>query len=144
MTKRGTFILVVLFVMTGSSFTLRIPSQPARANGAVAMTASPAPKIGQVTRMQLRAVPREYHGPCPEVIRFIGEVTFDGPGKMLYDIERSDGTKPEHGKGLSFAGAGTKRVDDTWEIRRSYTGWEMLVSGDQQSNKADFHVECTK
>jgi hypothetical protein len=144
MTKRGRFILVVLFVMTSSSLPLKVLSHPARLGGAAAMMASPTPKIGQVVRMQLRAVPREYHGPCPEVIRFIGEITFDGPGKMLYDIERSDGTKAEHGKGLSFAGAGTKRVDDTWEIRKSYTGWEMLVSGDQQSNKADFHVECTK
>ncbi len=108
------------------------------------MMGSPAPKIGQVTRMELRAVPREYRGPCPKTIRFIGMITFDGPGKIVYSIERSAGAKLAQGRNLSFAGAGTKRVDDTWEIGKSYTGWEMLASGDLRSNKAEFRVECTK
>jgi hypothetical protein len=144
MIQRGMLFLMAFFVMTWNPLPLKVLNRPARPNGAVAMIASPAPKIGQVTRMQLRAVPKEYRGSCPQVIRFIGEITFDGPGKMLYDIERSDGTRPARGKALSFAGAGTKRIDDTWMIRNSYTGWEMLVSGDQQSNQAEFRVECTK
>ncbi len=144
MSKRGILILMVLFVVTSSSLPLKVLSHPARPNGGVAMTGSPAPKIGQVTRMELRAVPREYRGPCPKIIRFIGMITFDGPGKMVYNIERSDGAKLAQGRDLSFAGAGTKRVDDTWEIGKSYTGWETLASGDLRSNKAEFRVECTK
>jgi hypothetical protein len=144
MTQCGRLVLMALFVMTCSALPLKVPSHPARLNGAVAMMASPAPKIGQVTRIQLRAVPREYRGTCPQVIRFVGGITLDGPGKVPYHFERSDGTKPAQGKELSFAGAGTKRIDDTWEIRKSYAGWETLVSGDQQSSKADFRVECTK
>ncbi|MGD1155922.1 MAG: hypothetical protein ABSA41_08855 [Terriglobia bacterium] len=144
MAKRGILILMVLFVMTSGSLPLKVLSHPARPNGGVAMRGSPVPNIAQVTRMELRAVPKEYRGPCPKVIRFIGEITFDGPGKMVYNIERSDGAKLAHGRDLSFAGAGTKRVDDTWEIGKSLEGWEMLASGDQRSNKAEFRVECTK
>jgi len=144
MTQRGSLILMVLFVLTSSSLLLKVLSHPARLGGAGAMVASPAPKIGQVVRMQLRAEPREYRGPCPKVIRFIGLITFDGPGKMVYNIERSDGAKLARGRELSFAGAGTKRVEDTWQIVKSYKGWEMLTSGDVRSNKAEFEVDCSK
>jgi hypothetical protein len=144
MTQRTSLVLVAIFVMASGSLPLKVLSRPARPDGAAAMMASPAPKSGQVTRMQLRAVPKEYRGACPQVIRFIGLITFDGPGKVVYSIQRSDRAKPGPERKLAFAGAGTKRIDDTWEIRKSYTGWEMLVSGDQQSNKAEFRVECTK
>jgi hypothetical protein len=144
MSKRGSLVLVVLLVVTSGSSTPKVLSYPARSSGRVATMGSPAPNSGHVTRMQLRAVPREYRGPCPKIIRFIGMITFDGPGKIVYSIDRSDGAKLGHGRELSFAGAGTKRVDDTWEIGKSYTGWVMLTSGDLRSNKAEFRVECTK
>ena len=123
MAKRGILILMVLFVMTSGSLPLKVLSHPARPNGGVAMRGSPAPNIAQVTRMELRAVPKEYRGPCPKVIRFIGEITFDGPGKTVYNIERSDGAKPHMEEISPSPVQGQKRVDDTWEIGKSLEGW---------------------
>jgi hypothetical protein len=141
--SKASIFLSALLVIPFAFLPLRVLNHSPQPCAAATMAATPAPKLGQVTRMSLRAVPREYRGPCPKVIRFIGEITFDGPGKMLYHIERSDGAKPTNAKEVSFAGAGTKRVDDTWEIRKSYTGWELLASASMRSNKAEFTVNCT-
>jgi hypothetical protein len=144
MRTRSILILVVFLLVTSGFSTLRVLSHPARPSGAAAVMGSAARDIGHLTRMELRAVPREYRGPCPKVIRFIGEITFDGPGRMVYNVERSDRARLEHGRELSFARAERKRVEETWEIGKSYTGWVELASGNMRSNRAEFRVECTR
>ena len=136
MNKRGILILITICVLISSSLPLRVLSYPARAAGA-------APDAGHVTKMVILAVPSEYKGPCPHTIRFIGEIAFDGPGKMVYNIDRSDGAKLSEGRQLSFAGAGTKKVEYEWAIGKSLMGWVELDSGNMRSNKAEFKVDCT-
>jgi len=96
---------------------------------------------GHVTAMHLRAEPSNYNGRCPVTIHFIGAITANGPLTMVYGIERSDGVRAKGGE-RTFRGAGTQRVTDTWRLGESYSGWEMIGSGNMRSNRATFRVHC--
>ena len=100
---------------------------------------------GQVTRMELRASPADYNGPCPATISFHGFIRVDGPNTVIYAITRSDGATGKGQQTLHFAGAGQRPVYFTWRLGRpgeDYNGWAQIGSGNARSDKAEFHLHC--
>jgi hypothetical protein len=74
---------------------------------AVAAAAAPAAAFS-VTGLQAHAEPASYTGACPATITFVGEITADGPGTVVYRWEHSPGTGTP--KTVVFDAAGTRTV----------------------------------
>jgi len=92
----------------------------------------------------LSAVPSTYSGNCPTKINFKGSVTAARAGKVQYRFIRSDqAIAPVHT--LNFNRAGTRKVSTSWQIGRSYSGWqaiELLYPTSLKSNEARFTIRC--
>ncbi|MEZ4886445.1 MAG: hypothetical protein R3E32_17040 [Chitinophagales bacterium] len=99
----------------------------------------------KVTSATLSAVNPNVAGKCSQTIQFKGSISFNGTGTVQYRFTRSDGaTAPI--QSLHFAGAGTKSVSTTWQLGKSYQGWqgiEILSPNNLQSNRANFTLRCT-
>jgi len=99
--------------------------------------------------MRVAANPANYSGTCPTTIKFAGFITVGGgPATISYGVFRSDGG---HGKGgsHSFQHPGMWRSPEltAWSIGtpgHSVNGWVMIGSGNVKSNKAMFHMHCSK
>lgn len=104
---------------------------------------------GHVSAMRLVASPGNYNGACPTTIKFAGWITMaGGPGKITYGVFRSDGG---HGNGGShdFEKPGVWHSPEltTWQLGapgKTFNGWVTIGSGTVKSNRAAFHVHCTK
>jgi hypothetical protein len=86
-----------------------------------------------------------YNGSCPKAINFWGTITTNGPGKVTYRWERSDGsnvtTAPET---ITFTEAGTKTVTNIW-TRGEGTAWQrlhILTPDNAISSQVDFVLTC--
>lgn len=73
----------------------------------VAAAASPAAAFS-VTGLQAHAEPASYTGACPTTVTFVGQITVDGPGTVVYRWEHSPGTGLP--TSVAFDGPGTKTV----------------------------------
>jgi hypothetical protein len=142
MYKRGILTLGILVLMAVAYTPLKVLCHPAGLAGAGVIMARPPGPVGHLIRMSLTAERSEYRGPCPTTVRFRGEITMDGPGNMVYNINRSDGTHLSRGKPVHFNSAGTQKVVETWMLGKSYRGWLQLASGNMRSEKAEFSVTC--
>jgi len=112
---------------------------------AVSLAAFP-PANGHVTGMGLAASPPNYNGHCPATIHFNGWVRASGPMAMEGSFDRSDGARGGPVR-LHFGGAGQQRISDTWSLGspgQNVNGWEQFGSGNMRTNRAMFHVHCSK
>ena len=92
----------------------------------------------------LTASPAAYSGNCPTTINFRGMITASEAGRVQYKFIRSDGANAPV-QTLSFTAPGTKPVNTTWMLGRSYTGWEavkIVYPQEVESNKANFKITC--
>ena len=99
---------------------------------------------GEQFRATLRAEPTSYTGQCPTTIKFIGTITSPRAGNVQYKFIRSDGANAPV-QTLNFTAPGTKPVNTTWMLGRSYTGWEavkIVYPQEVESNKANFKITC--
>ena len=104
---------------------------------------------GHVVAMHMTASPANYSGTCPTTIKFPGWITVGGgPAEITYGVSRSDGG---HGNGgrHNFEKPGTWHSPEltSWELGKpgqSFNGWVMIGSGTVKSNKATFHLHCSK
>jgi hypothetical protein len=123
--RRGEMVAGLLAVLAAMSI------------GAFAASAA----AGRVTAIRIGADPANYAGRCPVTINFRGELTVDGPGTVTFGVTRSDGGHGPGGK-LTFKGAGSQNVSDSWQLGKSLSGWVMFGSGNVRSNRATFRVTC--
>ena len=93
---------------------------------------------------RLTANPVSYAGKCPTTITFKGSITVTEAMRLQYRFIRSDGASAPI-QTLNFDRPGTKEVNTTWTLGRSYTGWEaikVLYPQAVESNKANFSIQC--
>ena len=103
-----------------------------------------APSEFRVTKASLEAIPDRYEGSCPKTVIFKGRITANGKGIVKYEFVRSDGAKARV-QSLNFHAAGSKDVSTTWQLGRSYSGWQairILSPQKMESNRARFQVRC--
>jgi hypothetical protein len=100
-----------------------------------------------VTDVKAVANPKEYNGPCPATIEFIGTIFVSHhPARVTYYWERSDGAKgPRETVDIRSAGQG---VSTKWQVGqpgRNFNGWEKLhviAPTGITSDEATFRVRC--
>ncbi len=149
MFKRGVAVFSILLVIILTALNLTTQAASPKPGVAAGVTATPQYPVhragarGHVTAMRLVARPNNYNGRCPVTIHFLGSVVVNGPTSIEYGIMRSDGARAR-GERLNFAGAGSRRVGDSWQLGQSYSGWEMIGSGNMRSNRATFRVHCRR
>ncbi|MBP7133881.1 hypothetical protein KBA73_01565, partial [Patescibacteria group bacterium] len=74
----------------------------------------------------------------PMSYAFTGTITTNGAGTVTYTWERSDGAQSPQ-QTLSFSGAGSQTVTNSWELSATYSGWQrlrILGPNDMTSNQA--------
>jgi hypothetical protein len=108
------------------------------------------PGPSKVTSIVAKAVPSSYTGPGPTTTNFIADITVDGPCRVTYNWERSDGARSTV-ETLFFSAAGTKQVGNTWVVVQGPGGnfnilWErvnIITPIPMLSNKAEFILNIT-
>lgn len=82
--------------------------------------------------------------PCPITVELNGTITTNGPAEVKYTWLSSDNsTWPE--KTINFAKAGTEKVNTTWQLGKTYTGWvqlKVVAPNTILSTRANFRVNC--
>lgn len=76
-----------------------------------------------------------------DTFTFTGSISATAAGTVRYTWERSDGAWMAE-KTLTFTGAGTQTVTDTWTLGSNYNGWvrlHVLSPNDMSSNMATFN-----
>ena len=139
MSQRSVSVLVVCFALVACVLCVA-----ARASAPI-----PGANTGRLIEMRLAANPANYNGSCPTTIKFGGFITVCcGPNTVSYGVSRSDGG---HGNGGShnFQRPGTWRSPEltSWTLGRrgeTFNGWVMIGSGNMKSNRAMFHLHCSK
>lgn len=107
---------------------------------------SPATARAQDVQAALSAHPDNYSGGCPTTIQFRGRIKVTNPSihKVQYRFIRSDGAlAPVHT--LNFSGPGSKKVENSWQLGKSYRGWqavEVLYPRAVRSGRAAFRIRC--
>lgn len=104
----------------------------------------------KVTSVIAKAVPSSYSGPGPTTTNFMADITVDGPCRVTYNWERSDGARSTV-ETLFFSAAGTKQVGHTWIVLQGPGGnvnvlWErvnIITPIPMLSNKAEFILNIT-
>ena len=101
------------------------------------------------TTVTLRAFPQRYEGPCPTVVRFEGSITANGPGRIEYVFQWSNGERNLGGQ-LEFHRAGTQSVGATKTFQELpaglQSGWVSLVivnvPSPRETARASYSVRC--
>jgi hypothetical protein len=99
--------------------------------------------------MRLAANPANYTGSCPVTIKFAGFITVGGgPNTISYGVFRSDGGQSNGGSHrFDHPGSWHSPELTTWALGtagQTVNGWVIIGSGNVKSNKAMFHVHCSK
>jgi hypothetical protein len=96
----------------------------------------------------LEAVPTNYRGACPGLIKFQGKIQASARGRVKYIYFRSDGATGPEGF-VDFEGSGVKTVETTWTLGgvglTHYAGWvaiRIISPNSYESNRANFVVDC--
>lgn len=96
----------------------------------------------------LEAVPTNYRGPCPGVIRFQGKIQASARGRVRYTYFYSDRATGPEGF-VDFEGPDVKHVETTWTLGGAslthYEGWsaiKILSPNGYVSNRARFGIDC--
>ena len=108
------------------------------------------PDPSKVTSVIAKAVPSSYTGPGPTTANFMADITADGPCRVTYNWERSDGARSAI-ETLFFSTAGAKQVGHTWIVVQGPGGnfnvlWErvnIITPIPMLSNKAEFILNIT-
>lgn len=98
---------------------------------------------GSVTGATASVSPSSYSGDCPGAFAVSADLTAPA-GTITYRWERSDGTTGS-AETLTFSGAGTLSVTDTWQLSATGPHWErvhVLTPNDLFSNQATFTNDC--
>ncbi|HVM88880.1 MAG TPA: hypothetical protein VMT76_11895 [Puia sp.] len=85
-----------------------------------------------------------YNGACPAKIIFKAVIHYSGAGTLQYQWVRSDGAHPPT-MTIKLDGSGTRIVNTSWQLGKSYSGWEALKvisPGSFESSKAEFNMTC--
>lgn len=88
--------------------------------------------------------PVSHTGACPFTFKFEGVISSPTPGVVKYQWKRSDGAIAPV-QSLTFREPGRQIVTTTWELGRTYTGWEALrlfTPTPGASNLAHFKLVC--
>ena len=98
----------------------------------------------QIKNVTVVADQPSYDGACPARITFTATINYTGSGNIQYTWLRSDGA---HGptKSLSLSGGGSQTVTTTWNIGKSYNGWQALKiisPAAYESAHAGFNLTC--
>ncbi|HEB58440.1 MAG TPA: hypothetical protein ENJ01_04395 [Gammaproteobacteria bacterium] len=117
------------------------PDQPPPAEPA------PPPTTGfRILELNVRARPASYRGKCPVTIRFRGRISVAGGGGLVsYKFQRSDGASAPV-QSITFNQPGSKTVTTTWQLGKSFQGWQAIETFDPQakvSPRAQFKIICT-
>lgn len=91
----------------------------------------------------LEASPTKYTGQSPAHVRFRGTITATAACVVKYTFVRSDGSSTGE-RTISFTGAGTKSIGDSWSVLQNMSGWEAIrvtSPASAQSSKASFEVQ---
>jgi len=121
-------------------------TDPGKAQLAFAIErARPTPASVKTAKISatLAADPATYSGKLPAIVIFNGAITVDQPCDVTYRFVRSDGAIMLT-KILHFDDAGTKNVQDNWQLNKAATGWMMLkveAPLTTESGKAPFDVK---
>lgn len=99
-----------------------------------------------VTKVVAVAKTKNYHGPCPTDIQFVGTIFVSHSARVEYRWERSDGAMGgRQSVDIHSAGQG---VSDTWHVGapgKSLNGWvrlHVLAPTGITSNDATFEIHC--
>ncbi|MEO8054538.1 MAG: hypothetical protein ABI768_05265 [Acidobacteriota bacterium] len=118
---------------------------PAAAQPNAVPAAAPARVIGA----KLEARPREYKGPCPVTIKFIGSIETSGPSVVKYVFDRNDSAVDTNDRHFTAAPPFHQPVETTWTLGgpgMHYAGWEqiriVLPNAGFKSNQAAFEIWC--
>jgi len=99
----------------------------------------------RVVETLIRADPSDYEGPCPFTITFSGRISVaGGDGQVSYKFIRSDGASAPV-RTLQYASPGSQNVSTTWQLGRSYSGWQAIQIFDpeeMESERAQFRITC--
>lgn len=99
---------------------------------------------GEVTNVSLSVSP-EKSSVCPQSFTFDGGITTNGPTKVTYTWDRSDGAVAPL-ETIIFHSAGTQKVQSTWwNLGTSHEGWRRLrvvFPSPKQSADAKFSLSC--
>lgn len=109
---------------------------------------SDAAAAGKVTSVSLRAERLGVLNTCPAKVDFAGSITMNGPGTVRYTFVRSDGaTGPVYSLNFPNFKGGTKVVNTSWTLGKSYEGWlriKVLSPNMVESSNANFDLNCSK
>jgi hypothetical protein len=110
------------------------------------LAAAPA---GRVIGAKLEAQPRQYRGPCPTVIKFVGSIETSGPSTVKYVFDRNDNATDTNDRHFTLTAAPFHQpVETTWTLGgpgMHYAGWEQIRSvspNEFRGNKAEFEIWC--
>lgn len=103
-----------------------------------------------VVSATLKAVQEVYEGPCPATIRFEGNITVNGSGRVDYRFRRNDGAaSPIYT--MKFEHKGTQPVANSWTIGKTslprFSGWvsiKILAPNEMESARAHFRGTCSE
>lgn len=97
-----------------------------------------------VTSVVSSVSPSTFTGVCPKTFDFSASIKANKAGTVTYRWERSDGAT-DSDKTLTFTGAATLTVTDSWSKGSSGSGWErvkIISPNAMTSNKAEFNLTC--
>jgi hypothetical protein len=101
--------------------------------------------IPVVQSVTLHALPANYNGPCPKIVRFRGKIRVNHPGTIRYRWIRSDGWRSPV-RILHASHAGDYPLQTVWQLNHTVpTGWmrlKVLSPQSLSSPKAYFHLHC--
>jgi hypothetical protein len=128
----------------------------ALAAAALALPAAAQPNVAgavpaaRVIGAKLEAQPREYKGPCPVTIKFVGSIETAGPSAVKYVFDRNDSAIDTNDRHFTLTAAPFHQpVETTWTLGgpgMNYAGWEQIrievPNAGFRSNKAEFEIHC--
>ena len=99
----------------------------------------------KVVRLDFQAASNAYDGTCPMELKFPAQVEANGPGKVRYEVEYSDGVKTSPLE-LDFERPEAKRIKVSRQFSQSRpNAWvkiNILSPGQNESDKAHFTLTC--
>ena len=99
----------------------------------------------KVVRLDFQAASNAYDGMCPMELRFPAQVEANGPGKVRYEVEYSDGVKTSPLE-LDFDRPETKRIKISRQFSQTRDdAWvkvNILSPDHNETEKARFTVTC--
>jgi hypothetical protein len=98
----------------------------------------------RVTKVKTSVSPGSFKGRCPKTFVFTGKIKSNTRGVVRYQWKRSDNANAPI-KTIRFVRPGTKMVKTTWQIGKSYSGWQALqiiAPNKMMSNRAVFRLTC--